>query len=213
MAIEITGVELDNPVLLASGILGSTGESLNRAIRNGAGGVVTKSMGPRPREGHPGPNVYSEDGYTLNAVGLSNPSREFISELEKVRGPAIASIYGSNGSEFADLARHFEPEADAVELNISCPHADGYGTDIGADPKLTEQVTSAVCNAVDIPVWVKLTPNVADISMIGCAAERAGADALTAVNTLGAMAIDIESERPILGNIEGGLACRGEVCF
>lgn len=215
MTDTVGGVALDAPVLLASGILGSTGASLDRALRAGAGGVVTKSVGPTPREGHPGPNVFAEDGYALNAVGLSNPSYGFADELEGAGpragtdgpdGPVIVSIYGGTAEEFADLAEHFSPLADALELNVSCPHAEGYGTDIGADPELTRAVTRAAVDAADVPVWVKLTPNVADVAAIGRAAEDAGADAVTAVNTLDAMAVDVETGRPILGNVHGGLS-------
>ncbi|MDY7083333.1 MAG: tRNA-dihydrouridine synthase, partial [Halobacteria archaeon] len=164
------------------------------------------SMGPRQREGHPGPNVFDDDGYALNAVGLSNPSKEFDEEVEKVEGTTVVSIFGGTGGEFAELARHFEEYADCFELNVSCPHAEGYGTDIGADPDLTREVTSAVVDAVDVPVWVKMTPNVTDITEIGVAAEEAGASAVVAVNTLAAMAIDVETGYPVLGNVQGGLS-------
>jgi len=208
MSVEVTGIELENPVLLASGILGSTGASLGRALRAGAGGVVTKSVGPNVRKGHPGPNVFVDDSeeYALNAVGLSNPSEGFTEEVEKPDGPLVVSIFGGTGDEFADLARTFEPYADAFELNVSCPHAEGYGVDIGADPDLTRRVTSAVDEAVDVPVWVKLTPNVNDIARIGVAAQDGGADAVVATNTLSAMAIDVESGYPILGNAHGGMS-------
>lgn len=214
MTVTVGGVALRNPVLLASGILGSTGASLDRALRAGAGGVVTKSMGPEPREGHPGPNVYTEDGYALNAVGLSNPSYGFSEELagdaprggDGPEGPVIVSIYAGTADGFASLAEHFAPQADALELNVSCPHAEGYGTDIGADPDLTRDVTAAAVDAADVPVWVKLTPNVADVTAIGRAAEDGGASAVTAVNTLDAMAVDVATGRPILGNVHGGLS-------
>ncbi|MDZ7687920.1 MAG: dihydroorotate dehydrogenase [Halobacteriales archaeon] len=208
MQVEISGVELTNPVLLASGILGSTGESLNRALRSGAGGVVTKSVGPREREGHPGPNVFVDDSeeYALNAVGLSNPSDAFTDEVEKVDGPTVVSVFGGTAEEFAEAARTFEPYADAFELNVSCPHAEGYGVDIGADPELTRRVTAAVSDAVEQPVWVKLTPNVADVVAIGESAQEGGADAVVATNTLSALAIDVESGRPILGNVHGGMS-------
>jgi len=136
MSVEVSGVEFEQPVLLASGILGSTGASLNRALRAGAGGVVTKSVGVRERTGHPGPNVFVDDSgeYALNAVGLSNPSTAFTDEVEKVEGPTVVSVFGGTADEFAEVARHFEPYADAFELNVSCPHAEGYGVDIGADP-------------------------------------------------------------------------------
>lgn len=208
MPVELSGVELTNPVLLASGILGSTGASLNRAFRAGAGGVVTKSVGPREREGHPGPNVFVDDSeeYALNAVGLSNPSDAFTDEVSKVEGPTVVSIFGGTADEFADVARTFEPHADAFELNVSCPHAEGYGVAIGADPQLTYDVTEAVVEAVDVPVWVKMTPDVADVTEIGVAAQDGGASAVVATNTLSAMAIDVESGRPILGNVHGGMS-------
>lgn len=206
MKVEVAGVELDEPTILASGILGSTGASLERVLDAGAGGVVTKSVGPEPREGHPGPNVFTEDGYALNAVGLSNPSKDYDDEVEDVDGTVVVSVFGGTAEEFADLAEHFSPYADAVELNVSCPHAEGYGTDIGADPELTYDVTAAAVEAADVPVWTKLTPNVTDVVEIGRAAEDAGASAVTAVNTLAAMAIDVESAQPILGNVHGGLS-------
>lgn len=210
MTVDVADVELTNPVLLASGILGSTGASLNRALREGAGGVVTKSVGPREREGHPGPNVFVDDSeeYALNAVGLSNASDAFTEEAEKVdgEGPTVVSIFGGTAEEFADVARSFEEHADAFELNVSCPHAEGYGVAIGADPELTRGVTDAVSEAVDVPVWVKMTPDVADITSVGRAAQEGGASAVVATNTLSAMAIDVESGRPILGNVHGGLS-------
>lgn len=208
MSVEVSGIGFDDPVLLASGILGSTGASLNRALRSGAGGVVTKSIGPRERTGHPGPNVFVDDSeeYALNAVGLSNPSDAFTDEVEKVEGPTVVSVFGGTADEFADVAGTFAPYADAFELNVSCPHAEGYGVDIGADAELTRDVTAAVDKAVDAPVWVKMTPDVTDVTEIGVAAQEGGADAVVATNTLSAMAIDVESGRPILGNAHGGMS-------
>jgi dihydroorotate dehydrogenase (NAD+) catalytic subunit len=208
MNVKVSGVEFEAPVLLASGILGSTGASLNRALRAGAGGVVTKSVGPRERTGHPGPNVFVDDSeeYALNAVGLSNPSDAFTDEVEKVDGPTVVSVFGGTADEFAEVARTFAPYADAFELNVSCPHAEGYGVAIGADPELTHDVTVAVDDAVDVPVWVKMTPDVTDVTEIGVAAQEGGADAVVATNTLSAMAIDVESGRPILGNVHGGMS-------
>ncbi len=206
MEVSVGGVTLDEPTLLASGILGSTGASLQRVLDSGAGGAVTKSIGPRPREGHPGPNVFTEGDYALNAVGLSNPSKDFDEEVEGVEGAVVVSVFGGTAEEFADLAEHFSPYADALELNVSCPHAEGYGTDIGADPELTRKVTEAAVEAADVPVWTKLTPNVTDVVEIGRAAEDGGASAVTAVNTLAAMAVDVETGEPILGNDHGGLS-------
>lgn len=208
LSVDVGGLRLKNPVMLAAGILGTTGASLRRAALAGAGGVVTKSLGSAPREGHPGPTVVQVECGLLNAMGLPNPSyREFQEEIGIARTggvPVVASIFGSSPEEFAQIARGLK--ADAFELNLSCPHAENYGSELGRYPELVEAVTGAVKAAADAPVWVKLTPNTADIVELGLAAQRGGADAVVAVNTLKAMAIDIESGRPILGNRVGGLS-------
>lgn len=208
LSVNACGLQLSNPILLAAGILGTTGASLCRAARAGAGGVVTKSVGSLPREGHPGPCIVQVEGGLLNAMGLPNPSyRDFQDEIDKARTggvPVIASIFGSSASEFAQIARSLK--ADAFELNLSCPHAEKYGSELGRYPDLVESVTGAVKAASNVPVWVKLTPNTADIVELGLAAQRSGADGVVAINTLKAMAIDIESGYPILGNRFGGLS-------
>jgi dihydroorotate dehydrogenase (NAD+) catalytic subunit len=208
LSVEAGGLALPNPILLAAGILGTTGASLRRAALAGAGGVVTKSVGSVPREGHPGPTVVQVECGLLNAMGLPNPSyTEFQEEIDiaKTGGvPVIASIFGSSAEEFAMIARGLEP--DAFELNLSCPHAEKYGSELGRYPEMVEAVTGAVKAAANVPVWVKLTPNTADIAELGLAAQRGGADAVVAINTLKAMAIDIETGYPILGNRFGGLS-------
>lgn len=201
---------MENPVMLAAGILGTTGASLKRAARSGAGCVVTKSVGPEPRDGHKGPVVVEVEGGLLNAMGLPNPSyRNFQEEIDfakKGGSPVVASIFGSNPEEFSTVAEGLD--ADGFELNLSCPHAERYGAEIGCEACNVEEITRAVKKSVGagVPVWVKLTPNVADITSLGQAAERGGADAVVAINTLRAMAIDVESGRPILGNRFGGLS-------
>ncbi len=209
--INLTGLRLANPTILAAGILGSTGASLKRIAGLGAGAVVTKSIGPRPCTGYPNPTMVKIDGGFLNAMGLPNPSyQEFKGELASIKPalqslgvPVIASIYGSTPEEFAEVASGLP--ADAFELNVSCPHAGGL-TEIGTRTELVEEVCRAVKRKVEAPVWVKLTPNVTDIVEIGRSAERGGADAVVAINTLRGMAIDIESGFPILGNRFGGLS-------
>jgi dihydroorotate dehydrogenase (NAD+) catalytic subunit len=204
--VRIGGVSLDNHLLLAAGILGTTGASLARMLENGAGGVVTKSIGPYPCEGHPGPCVVEVEGGVLNAMGLPNPSREFADELSILEGkPVIASIYGGSAEEFRTVAGWFAGQVTAFELNLSCPHAAGYGASLGADPRLVEECTRAVSGS-GIPVWVKLTPNVTDITACGLAAERGGASAIVAINTVKAMRISPELRRPLLGNRFGGLS-------
>ena len=210
LTIEITGIKLENPLILAAGILGSTGASLRRVARAGAGAVVTKSLGLVPREGYRNPCVVElEEGF-INAVGLQNPSyRNFMGEIKIAREanvPIVASIFGGRPEEFAEIATAMSGDVDGFELNLSCPHAEGYGAEIGSDPMIVEEVTRSVKSATDLPVWVKLTPNVRDIATIGLAAERGGADAVVAINTLHAMAIDVESGHPILSNRFGGLS-------
>jgi dihydroorotate dehydrogenase (NAD+) catalytic subunit len=209
---KITGIELENPTILAAGIMGTTGASLVRVAKEGAGAVVTKSIGPEPKEGHKNPSMIDLGYGFLNAMGLPNPSYpDFKNELaiaKKESGtPVIASIFGGTEEEFVEVAQGLlESEPDAFELNVSCPHALGYGASVGSNPDAVESITTAVKDAVDIPVWVKLTPNVTDIVTIGDAAQRGGADAVVAINTVKGMAIDIESGYPILGNRFGGLS-------
>ena len=202
----VGGIALSNHLLLAAGVLGTTGSSLARMLSLGAGGVVTKSIGPVPKDGHAGPClVVLEDGL-LNAMGLPNPSQEFIEELGPLaQQPVVASIFGSNPEEFATVAGWFCGKVAGFELNLSCPHAEGYGAAIGSDPALVEACTSAV-SSTGVPTWVKLTPNVADITAIGRAAERGGAGAIVAINTLKAMRISTGLKRPVLGNRYGGLS-------
>ncbi len=209
---NITGLHLKNPTILAAGIMGTTGASLIRMAREGAGAVVTKSIGPQPKDGHSNPSMVKLDCGYLNAMGLPNPSYEsFLPELEKAKNkagvPVIASIFGGNPEEFRMVAEGLiSGKPDAFELNISCPHAMGYGASVGTDPAMVKAVTSEVCGITDIPVWVKLTPNVTDIITIGEAAQAGGADALVAINTVRGMAIDIHSGYPVLGNRFGGLS-------
>jgi dihydroorotate dehydrogenase (NAD+) catalytic subunit len=175
-------------------------------LSSGAGGVVTKSIGPHPKDGHAGPCLVVLDDGLLNAMGLPNPSKEFVDEIASlVKKPVIVSIFGGNPAEFARVASWFEGRVAGFELNLSCPHAEGYGAAIGTDPVLVEACTRAV-SVTGIPTWVKLTPNVTDITAIGKAAERGGASAIVAINTVKAMRISTGMHRPVLGNRYGGLS-------
>jgi len=211
LATEIAGLKLANPTMLASGILGYTGLSLKSVIEAGAGAVVTKSMGLEPRTGYPNPTVVQTDCGLLNAMGLPNPGishfKEEIKELKNTGVPTILSIYGFSSEEFAKVAETaVKMGADALELNVSCPHVKKAGAEIGCDPLLLTEIVKEVKKKVAKPVIVKLTPNVANISEIAKAAEKAGADAITAVNTVKAMNIEIETGRPLLANKFGGLS-------
>lgn len=208
---SIGKLELKNPTMLASGILGETGELLLRVARSGAGAVVTKSIGLEPREGNLNPTVIELEFGTLNAVGLANPGiQNFRSEIQIAkRGnvPIIGSIFGRDSEEFVKLAERMEEYgADAVELNLSCPHAEGLGQEIGAEPEKVEHITREVKGSVSIPVFPKLTPNVKDIVALAGAAHKGGADAVVAINSVRAMAISPEIGMPILANKIGGLS-------
>ncbi|MBT8507073.1 dihydroorotate dehydrogenase [Methanomicrobiaceae archaeon CYW5] len=204
--VDVAGVRLNNHLILAAGVLGTTGASLARMLSLGAGGVVTKSIGPEPKTGHAGPCVAVLDGGVLNAMGLPNPSKDFVGELDQLIGkPVIASIFGGTPEEFAEVATWFAGRVQALELNLSCPHAEGYGAAIGSDPEMVRECTRAA-KRTGLPVWVKLTPNVCSIADFGIAAEEGGADAVVAINTVKAMRISTGMRRPLLGNGMGGLS-------
>jgi len=208
---EIAGLKLRNPTILASGILGSSAEYLREVARAGAGAVTTKSVGPKPRDGYKNPTVIQVECGFLNAVGLPNPGIEkFVDEIRRLRDlevPLIVSVYGFSPEEYAEVSSMaVNAGADAIELNLSCPHVRGAGAEIGRDPRLVSQVVKMVKGSINNPVFAKLTPNVSDIREIAAAAASAGADAITAINTVKAMAIDIETCRPVLANKVGGLS-------
>ena len=215
LAVTITGLNLPNPTMLAAGVLGSSGASLVRVAKAGAGAVITKSIGIEPKEGHHNPSMVElECGY-INAMGLPNPGySNFKEELDVAKNrcgslstptPIIASIFGASPEEFVTVAEGLKG-ADAFELNVSCPHASGFGASVGTDPALVGEIVRKLKQNIDVPIWVKLTPNVTDIVEVGLAAQKSGADAVCAINTVRAMAIDIETGYPILGNRFGGMS-------
>jgi dihydroorotate dehydrogenase (NAD+) catalytic subunit len=212
LRVSLAGIPLRNPFLLASGVWGESGDSLLGAFRAGAGGVITKSIGSDPRSGYPNPTIESIDRYGfLNAMGLPNPGiREYPHEVATAKAggaTVIGSVFGQDPEEFARLAVELEKTGIvAVELNLSCPHAKGFGSEVGQDPELVESVTRAVVRAVDIPVIAKITPNTADPVALGLAAERGGASAVSAINTLRALSINLELRRPTLSHGLGGLS-------
>ena len=211
LATELCRLQLANPTMLASGILGYTGLSMKSVIEAGAGAVVTKSLGLKPRSGYSNPTVVQVDCGLLNAMGLPNPGinhfGEELAELKNARIPTIVSIYGFSSEEFSKVAyTATKLGADALELNVSCPHVEKAGAEIGCDDSLLADVVEEVTKKVDKPVFVKLTPNVANVGEMARTAVEAGADAITAVNTVKAMAIEVETTRPILANKFGGLS-------
>ena len=212
LKVVISDLEMKNPVMLASGVLGSKASSLSRISRH-AGAVVAKSVGMERREGYKNPAVIGQKCCLVNAVGLASPgARAFAGELEGVRfhSPLIVSLFASTPEEFASLVEYFDRFSfvSAFELNLSCPHAERLGMAIGVDSKAVKECVRAAKRKTEKPVFAKLTPNVTDVVEIGRAAEKGGADAVVAINTLKAMAIDIVSRKPILSNVRGGMSGR-----
>jgi dihydroorotate dehydrogenase (NAD+) catalytic subunit len=211
MSVEFAGIKLPNPTILASGILGVSAEIMVRAGRAGAGAVVSKSFNREGREGYRNPSFIEVPGGFLNALGIPNPGmdemREEIETASKAGVPVIASVFGFDADEFAAAAAMGEKGgAIAVELNVSCPHVREVGVEIGQRPKVVAEVTRTVKDRLRIPVFVKLSPNVTDVTEVARAAQGAGADAITAVNTALGMAVDVDSGYPILGGVLGGLS-------
>jgi dihydroorotate dehydrogenase (NAD+) catalytic subunit len=216
---ELCGIKFQNPLILAAGVMGSTASSLNWILESGAGGVVTKSFSINPNKGYKNPTTVAVKGGIINAIGLSSPGvKNFKSELKFInkknmngdKNIAIASIYGSNSNEFAYMVNEIESLVDMIELNVSCPHAmTGCGAAIGQDPDLTYEVVKASKKATssNTPIIAKLTPNVTDLTQIAKSAEKAGADAITLINSVGpGMKIDINAGTPILSNKFGGMS-------
>ena len=211
--------ELHTPLVLASGIWGTTVSLLERAATEGCGAVTAKSCGPEPRHGHVNPSCIDWGGGLLNAIGLANPGvEEEIGLLQKAKArlqprgiPVIASIFAGTAAEFGDVARRVaDAQPDFIEVNISCPNVeDSFGEPFAANADSTAAVTAYVKEAVAgqaIPVIVKLAPNVPSVGRIAQAAVHAGADALCAINTMPGLVLDPFSGQPVLANRSGGIS-------
>ena len=210
LSTNVCKLKLRNPTILASGILGSTGASLKRVARHGAGAVVTKSIGKTPREGHKNPTIIELGDCLINAIGLANPGyKAFVEEIKRARQgniPVIASVFGRSIEEYAEVAKGLQDYADAIELNLSCPNIEGKL--FAQDAELSYEVVREVRKEISKPIIAKLTASIADIVEIAKACEEAGANGITAINTIKAMKIDINFRKPILANKTGGLSGR-----
>ena len=210
LSTSIGSLTLERPTILASGILGISLDVLQRLHRAGAGGVVTKSLSKEPWEGYHNPTIFSvKGGGWINAVGLSNPGAEnfakMISTNEDV--PIIVSLVGSIEEDFEYMIKQFENcKVAAYELNLSCPHVAKVGLEVGDDTDLVSKIVKKVKSMSDAPVIAKVGLGSTDYLETVDASVSAGADAITAINTIRAMAIDVELERPILSNKIGGLS-------
>ena len=207
---SIGSIKLARPTILASGILGISLDVFNRIYQAGAGAVVSKSLSKEPWDGYPNPTIFGvKGGGWINAVGLSNPGApnfaKMISSNKDV--PIIVSLVGSIPKDFEFMIKQFDGiSVLAFELNLSCPHVAKVGLEVGDDPDLVKKIVKTVKSKTDVPVIAKVglgTTNYLDTVGAAC---KAGIDAITAINTLRAMAIDVETERPILSNKIGGLS-------
>jgi dihydroorotate dehydrogenase (NAD+) catalytic subunit len=217
LSVDLCGVQLPNPLVLASGIWGSSAETLVRAAREGAGAVTAKSISLEPRSGHPNPTVLDWGAGLINAVGLSNPGAEagvrMLAEarqgLEPVGVPLIASVFANTMGDFRAVGQAMAgAEPDLLELNISCPNVEAeFGRPFALDPAAAAEVTGAVREVYQGAMLVKLSPSALDIAAVARAVADAGADGITAVNTLGpGMVIDVRARRPVLSNRVGGVS-------
>lgn len=206
---NVCGLQLKNPVFVASGILGLSQSIFNRLHKLGAGAIVSKSISLLPREGYKNPTIVSLEGKTyINAVGLANPGCDsFSKEIANNQIPLFISVVGSEIHEFPKIVQKFDPlNIMGFELNLSCPHVEKMGMEIGDDLNLVHEIIHTIKSKTRKPLFVKVGLGNSNILEVAKIAEKAGADGITAINTLRAMKIDIENACPILENKIGGLS-------
>lgn len=213
LSVEVAGVSFANPVLLASGTCNYGEELEGLTDLSRLGGLVSKTITPRPRSGNPPPRLVETAAGMLNSIGLQNPGLEaFVQDrwprLQRLGTRVVVNIAGDSASEFAEMAARLEEleEVTALELNISCPNLRAGGMLFGTEPRAAAEVVAAVRRVTRRPVVAKLTPNVTDVTAIARAVVDAGADAVSLINTLVGMAVDLDRRRPALANVTGGLS-------
>jgi dihydroorotate dehydrogenase (NAD+) catalytic subunit len=213
MSVNLAGIPLRNPVMTASGTFGYGEEFAEYVDMEAIGAFITKGLSLKARAGNPTPRIVETPGGMLNAIGLQNVGIDaFIAKkvpyLRSVNTPAIANFFGNTVDEYAEMARRLDeiPEVAGLEINISCPNVKHGGIVFGTDPVSAASVVSACRAATKKPLIVKLSPNVTDVVAMARACEDAGADALSLINTLIGMAIDLNRRRPVLANITGGFS-------
>ncbi|HJU14419.1 MAG TPA: dihydroorotate dehydrogenase [Candidatus Nitrosotalea sp.] len=202
-------ISLERPTMLASGILGISLEVFARLYKEGAGALVTKSLSKEPWEGYPNPTVVGVKSGYLNAVGLSNPGASYFAKMisDNTSVPIVVSLVGSVAEDFSLMIKQFEKvKVLAYELNLSCPHVEKVGLEVGDDPDLVRQIVREVKKMSKVPVIAKVGLGSSDYLETVSASCEAGIDAITAINTVRAMAIDVETTRPILSHKIGGLS-------
>jgi len=213
LSVNLGALRLSNPIIAASGTFGYGVEFAHLVDLNRLGGIVVKGLSLEPMAGAPAPRLCDTPSGMLNAVGLQNVGvRAFVAEklpaLREYRTAVIANVFGCTVDEYVGVIRILENAEGLAgyELNISCPNTAHGGIQFGSDPQMVSEVVSAARQAARRPLWVKLSPNVTDISIIARAAQEAGADALTVANTYQAMSIDVQTRKSRLGRATGGLS-------
>ncbi|GMG78487.1 MULTISPECIES: dihydroorotate dehydrogenase [Bacillus] len=211
--VELPGLSLKNPIIPASGCFGFGREFASLYDLSLLGGIMIKATTLEPRFGNPTPRVAETGAGMLNAIGLQNPGLKGVLEnelpwLEQFDTPIIANVAGSQVDDYVEVAKQISQAKNvhALELNISCPNVKTGGIAFGTDPNMAASLTKAVKKVSSVPVYVKLSPNVANIVEIAQAIEAAGADGLTMINTLIGMRLDLKTGKPILANKTGGLS-------
>ena len=211
--VNIGGIELKNPVMTASGTFGYAREFERLVDLNRLGGIVVKGLSLEPSKGNPSPRIVETPCGMLNAIGLENVGlaafvKDKLPFLKGLKTPVFVNCYGKNIAEYAELAARLDDIEDVsgIEVNISCPNVKSGGMAFGAYPGSASEVVRAVRDRTKKPLMVKLTPNVTDITEIARSVEAEGADSISLINTITGMAIDIETRRPKLANITGGLS-------
>jgi dihydroorotate dehydrogenase (NAD+) catalytic subunit len=211
--VNIGGIELKNPVMTASGTFGYAREFERLVDLNRLGGIVVKGLSLEPSKGNPSPRIVETPCGMLNAIGLENVGlaafvKDKLPFLKGLKTPVFVNIYGKNITEYAELAARLDDIEDVsgIEVNISCPNVKSGGMAFGAYPDSASEVVRAVRDRTKKPLMVKLSPNVTDITEIARSVEAEGADSISLINTITGMAIDIETRRPKLANITGGLS-------
>ncbi|MBW1739542.1 MAG: dihydroorotate dehydrogenase [Deltaproteobacteria bacterium] len=213
LAVEVGGIFMKNPVMTASGTFGYAQEFASLFDLNGLGGIIVKGLSLEPSGGNPPPRTIETCGGMLNAIGLENVGLEaFVQEklpfLQTLETPIVLNIYGQEIRAYAELAERIQDlEGIAgIEINISCPNVKAGGITFGTDPNMAFEVVKAVREKTRLPLIAKLSPNVTDIKAIARSVEEAGADAVSLINTITGMAVDVATRRPVLANITGGLS-------
>ena len=213
LSVRIGSLVLPNPVMTASGTFGYGTEYSSCLDIDKLGAIITKTVTLKPREGNPMPRIAETPAGMLNSIGLANVGveaflRDKLPKLEGLAAAVIVNIAGDSVEDYADVARRVvdHPRVDGLEINVSCPNVKQGGITFGVDSAATASVVSAVRKTTAKPIIAKLTPNVTDITSIAKSAEEAGADAVSLINTVLGMAVDIQTRRPLLARIVGGLS-------